>query len=112
MDHTTSTGGSIMSAKIVRLVLAASVACLAAGAASAQVTDAEQRANRTATPASQSMPPLRVPGSEADAPELSAPANVFEEAPRDARGKPIGSCAYDPLERQVPAACRRGLEIA
>lgn len=101
-----------MCPKIMRILFAACVASLAAMTTSAQVTGAEQRANLAATPASRSAPNAGQDSGEADAPAFYMPANVLEDTPRDARSKPVGTCAYDPLDRQGSAACRRKLEIA
>jgi hypothetical protein len=96
---------------ILRIVLAAGVASLAA-MASAQVTDTEQRASLAATAAGWSVPEAAAPvTAEPDAPAFPIPANVLEETPRDGR-KPVGTCSYDVQDRQISAACRRRLEIA
>jgi hypothetical protein len=98
-----------MRPEILRILLAAGVASLAA-MASAQVTDTEQRANLAASTAGRSE--AAAPDTtEPDAPAFPAPANVLEETPRDSR-KPIGTCPYDVQDRQISAACRRRLEIA
>lgn len=95
------------------MLAAVSVACLAAMAVSARVVDAEQQADVAGTPAGRGVPAAHTLDSgETEAPAFSVPANVLEVAPRDARGKPVGMCAYDPRDRQVAAACRRRLEIA
>jgi len=100
----------MMCPKITRILAAGSVACLAAMAASAQVIDAGQYAD--IAPAGRGVPTAYVLDSgKADAPAFSMPANLLEDAPREARGK-VGMCAYDPRDRQVAAACRRRLEIA
>ena len=99
----------MMGSKVTRLLAAGSVACLAAMAASAQVVDAEQHAD-TVGPAGRGAAHVLDSG-KADAPAFSTPANLLEDAPREARGK-VGMCAYDPRDRQVAAACRRRLEIA
>ena len=101
-----------MCPKITRILAAGSVACLAAMAASAQVIDAEQPADMAVAPGGRGVPTAHAPDSgAADAPAFSMPANLLEDAPREARGK-LGMCAYDPRDRQVAAACRRRLEIA
>ena len=97
----------------IRILLVVWGASLAAAAASADVADADRGASAVPAQGSYSMPKAGVPDSmEADAPTLPMPANVLEETPADARGKPVGTCAYDPPGRQVTAACRRRLEIA
>jgi len=102
----------MMCPKVTRLLAAGAVACLAAMAASAQVIDAEQHADTAVAPAGRGVPAAHVLDSgKADAPAFSTPANLLEDAPREARGK-VGMCAYDPRDRQVAAACRRRLEIA
>jgi hypothetical protein len=101
----------MMGSKVTRLLAAGAVACLAAMAASAQVIDAGQYAD-TVAPAGRGVPAAHVlDSSKADAPAFSTPANLLEDAPREARVK-LGMCAYDPRDRQVAAACRRRLEIA
>jgi len=102
----------MMCPKVTRLLAAGVVACLVAMAASAQVVDAKQHADTAVAPAGRGVPSAHVFDSgDADAPTFSAPANLLEDAPREARGK-VGMCAYDPRDRQVAAACRRRLEIA
>jgi len=102
-----------MRPEITRILVGAWIASLAAVAPSAEITDTEQYVGMASTPASLSAPaPAALDPGEQEVPASSMPANVLEAAPRDARGKSIGLCAYDPRDRQVAAACRRRLEIA
>jgi hypothetical protein len=98
--------------KIVPILLAVGVASLAM-VASAQTTDAEV-ANVYAAPSSRSIatPAAINSGAARDESSLVEPTNVLEDTPRDTSGKPAGRCAHNPLDGQMPAACRRQLEIA
>lgn len=106
-------GESIMRPKSLRILLAACFASLSAMAASAEVTDVEQRASPAARRENHSMSKaIAIDSAKTDAPAISAPANVLEDSPRDARSKPVGTCARDRLDGQALAECRRRLEIA
>jgi hypothetical protein len=99
--------------KMVLTLIAAWAASLSM-AVSAQTTDAEQDAKVYAAPPSRSiaMPTAQdLAGTGAGTASLG-PTNVLEDSPRDTRGRPGGACSFDPVEGQLPAACRRQLEIA
>ena len=108
-------GESTVRHKIVLTVLAAWVASLGM-AASAQTTDLGQdgsvytaRTSRSiATPTAQHSQAVALRGTTASV----EPANVLEDAPRDPGSGLGNTCAYDPVKKQLPATCRRQLEIA
>jgi hypothetical protein len=99
--------------KTVPILLAVGVASLAM-VASAQTTGAEQVANVYAAPSSRSIatPAALNSGAARDESSSVEPTNVLEDTPRDTSAKPASRCAHNPLDGQMPAACRRQLEIA